>query len=239
MTSWPFQAVTWSLDVDFARPFTEALTICGRYGAVKRLGLAWLLLATRCGGSDPNRTVFDPTGGIAPVDVTASAELEHPYPPLDSPDVPGNSGWIGVSVLRDTVRFARPRQWTIRDASLEPRHSFIRYVSPHAFSFAIYERKDGAGEAWGDILKRYEGDVAASGAKILGQHIATATLANQARGYTIERRIDAKPPVVSHSRELLVRGEHRVVLLQIVTDEESFSRIAGELVELMSRLEVL
>jgi hypothetical protein len=207
---------------------------------VKRPWLAWLLVATGCGGgSAGNRTVFDPTGGIAPVDVSSNADLEHPYPPLDSPDVPGSNGWIGVSVLRDSVRFARPRQWTVRDASLEPRHSYIRYVSPNAYSFAIYERQDGSGEAWHDILQRYEGDVAASGAKIIGQHIATATPANQARGYTIERRIDAKPPVVSRSRELLVRGERRVVLLQVVTDEESLSRIAGELLEVFSHLEVL
>jgi hypothetical protein len=210
------------------------------YAAVKRPWLAWLLVTAACGGgSGANQTVFDPTGGIAPVDVTASADLEHPYPPLDSPDVPGSNGWMGVSVLRDMVRFARPRQWTIRDASLEPRHSYIRYISPHAFSFAIYERSDGSGEAWEDILKRYEGDVAASGAKIIGQHIATATPANQARGYSIERRIEAKPPVVSRSREYLLRGERKVVLLQIVTDDESLSRIAGELLELMSRLEVL
>jgi hypothetical protein len=207
--------------------------------AVKQRWLASLLITTACGGSGANRTVFDPTGGIAPVDVTASPDLEHPYPPLDSPDVPGSSGWIGVSVLRDTVHFARPRQWTIRDASLEPRHSYIRYVSPNAYSFAIYERSDGAGEAWGDIFQRYEGDVAASGAKIIGQHIATATTANQARAYTIERRIDAKPPVVSRSRELLVRGERRVVLLQVVTDEESLARVAGEVLQVLSRLEVL
>jgi hypothetical protein len=206
---------------------------------VKWSRLAWLLVATGCGGGSANRTVFDPTGGVAPVDVTSNADLEHPYPPLDSPDVPGGKGWIGVSVLRDSVRFARPRQWSIRDASLEPRHSFVRYVSPKAYSFAIYERTDGSGEAWRDILQRYEGDVAASGAKIIGEHIATATPANQARAYTIERRIDAKPPVVSRSRELLVRGERRVVLLQVVTDEESLSRISGEVLDLLSHLEVL
>jgi hypothetical protein len=215
-------------------------TCSGKYAAVKRPWLAWLLVTTACGGgSGASRTVFDPTGGIAPVDVTANADLEHRYPPLDSPEVPGSLGWIGVSVLHDGVTLARPRQWSVRDASLEPRHSYIRYVSPNAYSFAIYERSDGAGEGWDDILQRYEGDVAASGAKIIGGHIATATHANQAREYTIERKIDAKPPVVSRSRELLVRGEHRIVLVQIVTDDESLSRIAGELLDVLNRLEVL
>jgi hypothetical protein len=200
---------------------------------VKRPWLAWLLVTTACGGGSGGRTVFDPTGGIAPVDVTANADLEHAYPPLDS------AGWIGVSVLHDGVRLARPRQWSIRDASLELRHSYIRYVSPNAYSFAIYERTDGSGEAWHDIFQRYEGDVAASGAKIIGQHIATATPTNQAREYTIERKIDAKPPVVSRSRELLMRGERHIVLVQIVTDEESLARISGEVLEVLNHLEVL
>jgi hypothetical protein len=206
---------------------------------VKHLWPAWLLMATACGGSGANRTVFDPTGGIAPVDVTSNADMERPYPPLDSPDVPGSKGWIGVAILHDAVRFARPRQWSIRDASLEPRHSYIRYVSPNAYSFAIYERGDGADASWHDIMQHYEGDVAASGAKIVGQHVATATAANQAREYTIERKVDAKPPLVSRSREVLVRGERRIVLVQIVTDEESLARIAGELVDVIGRLEVL
>jgi hypothetical protein len=206
---------------------------------VERRWLAWLLMTTACGGSSPNRTVFDPTGGIAPVDVMANPDLEHAYPPLDSPDVPGSKGWVGVSVLHDHVRFARPRTWSIRDASLEPDHAYIRYVSPNAYSFAIYERTEGAGVAWSDLMQRYEGDVAASGAKIVGQHIAASTAANQAREYTIERKIDAKPPLVSRSREILVRGDHWVVLVQIVTDEEGLSRIAGELLDILSRLEVL
>lgn len=207
---------------------------------MKRSWLAWLLVITACGGGSPNRTVFDPNGAkVTPVDVATSSDLEHAYPALDSPDVPGSKGWMGVSVLRDRVRFARPRQWAVRDASLEPGHSYIRYVSPSAYSFAIYERTDGAGEAWRDIFQRYEGDVAASGAKIIGQHIPVVTAGNQGRGYMIERRIEAKPPIVSRSREILVRGERRVVLVQIVTDEESLSRIAGELLDILDHLEVL
>jgi hypothetical protein len=202
--------------------------------------LAWLPLAVACGGSAPNRTVFDPNGTkIAPVDVTNSSDVEHPYPPLDSPDVAGGKGWMGVSVLRDGVRFARPRQWAIREASLEPSHSYVRYVSPNAYSFAIYERTDSAGDAWHDVFQRYEGDVAASGAKIIAAHIPLVTDGNQGREYTIERHIEAKPPVVSHSREVLLRGDHRVVLVQIVTDEESVARIAGELLDIFAHLEVL
>jgi hypothetical protein len=203
-------------------------------------GLVLAVVLAGCGGGSPNRTVFDPNGAkVAPVDVTTSTDLEHPYPALDSPDVPGSKGWMGVSVLGGYVRFARPRPWTVRDASLEPGHSYIRYVSPNAYSFAIYERTDGAGEAWHDLFQRYEGDVAASGAKIIGQHVPVVTAGNQGRGYMIERRIEAKPPIVSRSREILVRGERRIVLVQIVTDEENLSRIASELLDILNHLEVL
>jgi hypothetical protein len=202
--------------------------------------LAWLPAIAACGGGGASATVFDPNGAkVAPVDVATSNDVEHPFPALDSPDVPGGRGWMGVSVLGDHVRFARPRGWSVREASLEPGHAYVRYVSPNAYSFAIYERADGAGEAWGDIFQRYEGDVAASGAKIIAAHIPVATDGNQGREYTIERHIEAKPPIVSHSREILVRGEHRVVLVQIVTDEDSVSRIAGEILDVMHRLEVL
>jgi len=218
----------------------------GKYAPVDRPWLAWLLVTAACGGgSQSSRTVFDPTGGIAPVDVSASADLEHAYPPLDGAGGAAESGgaggvWMGVSVLHDGVRFPRPRQWTVRDASLEPRHSYIRYVSPNAYSFAIYERADDTpGESWADIFQRYEGDVAASGAKIVGEHIAMATAANQARAYTIEHKIDAKPPIVSRSRELLARGERRVVLIQIVTDEDSLARVAPEVLGVLNHLEVL
>jgi hypothetical protein len=202
--------------------------------------LAWLLAITACGGTNATTTVFDPNGAkVAPVDVATSSDVEHPFPALDSPDVPGGKGWVGVSVLGDRVRFARPRGWSVRDASLEPGHGYVRYISPNAYSFAIYERTDGAGEDWHDIFLRYEGDVAASGAKIVAAHIPVATAGNQGREYTIERHIEAKPPIVSHSREILVRGEHRIVLVQIVTDEESVSRIAGEILDVIHRLEVL
>jgi len=42
----------------------------------------------------------------------------------------------------------------------------------------------------------------------------------------------------SHSREILLRGDRKVVLVQIVTDEDSLSRVSDELVEVLKRLEV-
>lgn len=208
---------------------------------VARCAFALTLALCACGGSSINSTtVFDPSGGGAgaPVDVTTNPDIERPYPPLDETTA-GGVGWSGVSVLRDGVRFTRPARWQIRDASLEPGHSFIRYLSPDAFSFAIYERTDPPGKSWKDILEHYEADVTANGAKAIGQRVPMATSTNQGRAYTIDRKIESKEPVLSRSREILLRGEHRIVLVQIVTSEENLSRISDQLLEILRRIEVL
>ncbi len=182
--------------------------------------------------------MFDPTGAnAAPVDVTTSPDLERAYPAFDGANG-GSQPWVGVSVLRDAVRFSRPSRWTIRDASLEPGHSFIRYVSPEAYSFAIYERDDTPGKSWPDLFAHYEADVTGNGAKAIGLRVPMATSANQGRAYMIDRKIESKTPVLSRSREILLRSDHRIVLVQIVIGEENLSRISGELLEVLSRLEV-
>jgi hypothetical protein len=199
-----------------------------------------LLCACGGGASTPATNVFDPSGGgpSAPVDVTTNPDIERPYPPLDEA-TGGGGGWVGVSVLRGGVRFTRPSRWQIRDASLEPGHSYVRYLSPDAYSFAIYERTDSPGKSWKDILEHYEADVAANGAKAVGLRVPMATGSNQGRAYTIDRKIESKVPVLSRSREILLRGEHRVVLVQIVTSEENLSRLSDQLLEILRRVEVL
>ena len=192
------------------------------------------------GGSSNSTTVFDTSGGGgAPVDVTTNPDIERPYPPLDETTASGG-GWVGVSVLRNGVRFTRPSRWQIRDASLEPGHSFIRYLSPDAFSFAIYERTDSPGKSWKDIEAHYEADV--TGERREGRRAARAdgdARRNQGRAYTIDRKIESKEPVLSRSREILLRGEHRIVLVQIVTSEENLSRLSDQLLEILRRIEVL
>jgi hypothetical protein len=189
-------------------------------------------------------TVFDPTAtgngpAALPVDVaTTNPQLEKPFSSLDGTCAGGQS-CIGVSILRDAVHFSRPARWTIRDASVEPGHSFIRYVSPEAYSFAVYERSDSPDKSWKDIVEHYEADVTANGAKALGQRVPVATGTNQGRAYTIDRKIESKDPILSRSREILLRGDHHVVLVQIVTQEESLSRISNELLEILRRVEVL
>ena len=66
-----------------------------------------------------------------------------------------------------------------------------------------------------------------------------ATPSNQGRAYTVDRKIQSKEPVLSRSREILLRGDRDIVLVQIVVEEENLSRVAGELLEVLRRIEVL
>lgn len=211
---------------------------------MRRLGLLLgmvVLALPACGAAPPapvRQTVFDPTAAAAnaaPVDLLSSGQLETPYPPLDRADPRGGAAWLGVTVLRAGVRFSRPGRWTIRDASVDPGHAYIEYVSPSAYTFAIYERSDAPTDMWRDVQQRYENDVAAAGAKVVGRHVPVATDTNQGRAYTIER----KTPAPSRSREYILRSEHRLVLVQVVTQEADLSRIGAELVEVLAHLEVL
>jgi hypothetical protein len=197
------------------------------------------LVPSACGGAEapPARTVFDPTVQGTNIVAVGSMALERPLPILDVAASGASEPLVGVSILNDGVRFARPARWMIRDASDEAGHRFIRYVSPHAYSFAIYETNDSPTDSWHDILERYEVDVAAAGAKAVGRRIAMATNANQGRAYTIERKVEAMQ-ARSRSREFVLRGDRRVVLVQVVTEEDGLSRIGGEVLEVLKRLEV-
>jgi hypothetical protein len=197
------------------------------------------LVSSGCGGpqAPPTRTVFDATVQGTNIVAVGSASVERRVPGLDAATSKASEPLTGVSVLNDEVRFSRPAHWTIREASDEAGHRFIRYVSPRAYSFAIYETPDGPTDSWNDILERYEIDVKAAGAKPAGRRIAMATSTNQGRAYTIDRKVDAVQ-ALSHSREIVLRGDRSVVLVQVVTEEEGLSRISDELLEVFSRLEV-
>ena len=178
----------------------------------------------------------------APVDVSPeSAPLEQPYPPLDRDGLAGQARWIGVSVLHGGVRLSRPSRWIIRDAAVEPGRSYIAYVSPTgAYAFGIYERSDAPTDVWRDIEQRYENDVATAGAKLLGQRIPVATDTNQGRAYTVSRKVESgKASLNSRSREVLLRSEHRVVLVQMVTQDDAMGRLETELLEVLRHIEVL
>lgn len=189
-----------------------------------------------CGGATQgakNRTFYDWSLG------EGSAAFERKYPRLDWPVNSPDTVFLGVSVLNGAVRFSRPRNWRIRSASRRPLEPYIHYVSPNAYSFAIYQRKDPAADGWQDILGRYEADVADVGAKIAGGAVPMATFWGQGRAYSVQRDVEAaKGPLQSHSREMLLRSKQRVVLVQIVYQEQNLAAVDRELLRALETMEV-
>jgi len=148
--------------------------------------------------------------------------------------------YVGVTIVRGGVHLSRPIDWHIREARNDPGRAFIQYISPRALSFAIYERSDSDSDLWRDVMSRYENDAASVGAKIVGHGVPVATWKGQGRAYSVERKADStKRGFVGYSREVLLRGEHRVVLVQIVRQRPDLSDIDDELMRVMSTLEVL
>lgn len=197
-----------------------------------------------CGGAPDvarrNQTFyFDPrqmaSGGAA-----LAAQLEKPFPPLNLAEGQGYPRYDGKLVLRDGVRLSRPAEWMIREASVEAGHAFIQYISPKGYAFALYERPDPPLVVWREVLSHYEDDVGTEGATIIGKHVPTAVFRGQGRAYSIQRSVEeAKRPLISNSREILVRGEHRVILVQVIHEGTDMSGVDGELMRVFTTLEVL
>jgi hypothetical protein len=203
------------------------------------LSLAWL---TGCGSGPPeialeNRVFYQ-------YDDQPSADgrnpFERPYPPLDQKAKGALPDYIGVSILGGTVHISRPSNWRIRRASLTPERRFIEYVSPNEYLVAIYERTDSPAEPWVDVLSRYEAETKAKGAQIDGERVAVATWNAQGREYVVRRTIKGQRAPYTHlSREVLLRSEHRIDLLEIVHQGESIAPVGGELLRVVDTMQLL
>jgi hypothetical protein len=89
-------------------------------------------------------------------------------------------------------------------------------------------------------MKRFAYDTQSLGAKIVGRRVPVAPGLGQGRAYDVTRNVDAaKAPLVSRSREYLVRGATRVVLVQIVYEGDDLSLVNPELLRAVDTLEVL
>jgi len=225
---------------------TRARGSAGNFAAVsKRWVLAGMTcvaeLVSGCGGpsegATKNRTFYDWT--VATGDAGAK-EFEERYPPLDLAAQEPNPEYVGVTVLRRGIHLSKPKNWLLRDASNQPGQAYVGYISPNAYSFAIYERPEYVGDPWRDMLKRYEDDTQALGAKITGKRVPVGVGLGQGRAYSVERSVEAaKRPLISHSREYLVRGQSRVVVVQVVYEGDDLSQVNPELLRVIDTLEVL
>jgi hypothetical protein len=209
---------------------------------MKRTIPALLALAAAGCASGPPRTALENKTFYQYDDdrptASARALFETPYPALNRGE--GSSAYVGVAVLGGTVRLSRPIGWTIRRASLAPERRFIEYVSPHGYLVAFYERNDGAGDAWRDVVGRYEEDAKAKGVEFSGRSIPVATQGAQGREYVARRIVKGQAaPYANTSREILLRGKGRIDLLEIVQEGAFLPETVSELLPVIDTLEVL
>lgn len=200
------------------------------------------LALVACGGgpsaiATQNRTFYD---WAVPTEGAGVREFEERYPPLDLAAAQPFPEYVGVTVLRHGIHLSKPKNWILRDASNQPGQAYVGYISPNAYSFAVYERPESTQTPWLDLMKRYEDDAQSLGAKIAGKRVPVATGIGQGRAYDVTRNVEAaKSPLVSRSREYLVRGKTRVVLVQIVYEGDDLTLVNPELLRVIDTLEVL
>jgi hypothetical protein len=202
-----------------------------------RLLLGGLVLVLGCGSAPQptsNRTFYDWSLGDR-----AATHFEQPRTALDWPRNQSAPDFVGVEVLQGAVRFSRPSSWLLRNASNRPQAAYVHYVSPNAYSFAIYQRPYAPGQSWSELCSSYEAELKADGSKIVGRHIPVATSRGQGRAYSIETTFKSSAgPIVSRSREILLRGQRRAVLVQIVHQEQDLAEDDLELLRTIGTLEV-
>lgn len=181
--------------------------------------LTALAFSTGCGGSPtaPERDNNFYLHGSRVGD--KSSVWETYFKPLDVPATERTPRVVGVGVLNGDVRLGRPIDWYIRAADITPQHRLISYQSPRQFLFSIFERVDSPEDTWTDVERRYEDDVAAQGSTILAGRMPVATANTQGRAYLVRTAVPAKPVYQNFAHEILIRGDHRLLLVQIVHGE--------------------
>lgn len=203
------------------------------------LALSSLVMGvTGCGGS-PTAPASDQVfylhgGGV----VDRNFSWETYFKPLDQPATERTPRVVGVGVLSGDVRLGRPIDWSVRSADLTPHHRYISYQSPRQFIFSIYERIDSPEDTWTDVERRYEADVTAQGGQILSGRMPIATANTQGRAYFVRTKVPAKPAYLNNAREVLIRGNHRLMLVQVVHTGESVESIEDEIATVLKSITV-
>jgi len=202
------------------------------------LAILGVLVTSGCGGAPTaprsDETFYLHGGGV--IDKNKSWEVY--FPPFDREKNLNLPRYVGVGVLGGDVRFSRPIDWTLRDADYSPERRFISYQSPRQFTFAILERVDPEQDTWAEVLRRYETETRAQGAKVLAARQPIGTGNSQGRAYLLKTVVNGKPaPFNAFSTEILVRNDKRVLLVQVL-HKEDFDQIADEVAVAVSSLVV-
>lgn len=198
--------------------------------------LAAASVVAGCGGAEqaPKRDdVFYLHGGGV---IDGNRSYESYFPKLDHEKTLNVPRLVGVGVLEGDVRFARPIDWSVRDADYTAEKRFISYQSPRQFIFSILERVDPPTDTWSEVEKRYEVETRDLGGKIYASRQPIGTANSQGRAYLIRSSVRGKPePFHSYATEILVRNDKRVLLVQIVHKGE-IDAIADEVNAAVSSL---
>lgn len=188
---------------------------------------AFLAVLSGCGGA-PTAPTSDDTfylhgGGV----IDKSKSWETYFPKFDHDKTTRLPRFVGVGVLEGDIRFARPTDWSVRDADYTPEHRFISYQSPRQFTFSVFERVDPDRDTWTQVLRRYEKDTNLQGSDILAARMPVGTANSQGRAYLLHTKVRARPDFDGYATEILVRNETRVLLIQIV-HRQDIESIADE-----------
>jgi hypothetical protein len=179
------------------------------------------MIVAGCGGAEkaPEKDDIFYLHGGGVIDKDKSYETY--FPKLDrekSVDLPR---LVGVGLFEGDVRFARPIDWTVRDANYTAEKRFISYQSPRQFIFSILERLDPPTDTWSQIETRYEKQTKELAGKFLAQRQPIGTANGQGRAYLLKSKVRGKPENFdSYATEILLRNDKRVLLVQIVHSGE-------------------
>jgi len=210
-----------------------------RSAFVHALPLAIVLLPALagCGGSPtaPAQDQIFYLHGTKPVDKNSLFETY--FKPLDEEPTVRTPRIVGVGVMNGDVRLGRPIDWYVRSADNTPQQRHISYQSPRQFLFSIYERVDSPEDTWTDVERRYERDVAAEGSTILAGRMPVATANTQGRAYILRTRVPVKPEYQNYAHEILIRGDHRLMLVQVIHGE-NVEAIEDEVNEVLKSITV-
>jgi hypothetical protein len=194
-------------------------------------------LLTGCGGSptapDKDKVFYLHGGG----NLDRNASWETYFKPLDLDATERTPRVVGVGVLNGDVRLGRPIDWYVRAGDLTPMHRLISYQSPRQFLFSIFERVDSPEDTWTDVERRYEDDVAAQGSTILAGRMPVATANTQGRAYVLRTKVPARPEYQNYAHEVLIRGDHRLMLVQIIHGD-NVEAIEDEINEVLKSITV-
>ena len=181
--------------------------------------LAAAALLAGCGGSptapDKDKVFYLHGGGK----LDKNGSWETYFQPLDLDATERTPRVVGVGVLNGDVRLGRPIDWYVRAGDLTPMHRLISYQSPRQFLFSIFERIDSPEDTWTDVERRYEADVAAEGSTILAGRMPVGTANTQGRAYILRTRVPARPEYQAYAHEVLLRADHRLMLVQVIHAE--------------------